>query len=43
MKIIEIANLVGYENQGKFANAFAKEYGVAPLKYRRLVNNRFNN
>lgn len=36
MKIIEIANAVGYENQGKFANVFAKEYGTTPLEFRRL-------
>lgn len=36
MKIIEIANAVGYENQGKFANVFAKEYGSTPLEFRRL-------
>lgn len=36
MKIIEIANAIGYENQGKFANAFAKEYGTTPLEFRRL-------
>lgn len=36
MKIIEIANTVGYENQGKFANVFAKEYGITPLEFRRL-------
>ena len=39
MKIIEIANAVGYENQGKFANVFAKEYGTAPLEFRRLSGN----
>ena len=36
LKIIEIANAVGYENQGKFANVFAKEYGTTPLEFRRL-------
>ncbi len=39
MKIIEIANAVGYENQGKFANVFAKEYGVTPLEFRLLYGN----
>lgn len=39
MKVIEIANAVGYENQGKFANVFAKEYGASPLEFRRLSNN----
>ena len=43
MKIIDIANEVRYENQEKFANAFAKEYGVSPLEYRRLSNNDFTN
>lgn len=38
-KIIEIANAVGYENQGKFANVFAKEYGTTPLEFRRLSGN----
>lgn len=36
MKVIEIANTVGYENQGKFARVFADMYGVAPLEFRRL-------
>ena len=30
MKIIEVANAVGYENQGKFAKVFAETYGVSP-------------
>ena len=37
MKVIEIANSVGYENQGKFAKVFAETYGVLPLEYRRLI------
>lgn len=41
MKVIEIANAVGYENQGKFANVFAKEYGLTPLEYR-LSNSKYN-
>lgn len=36
LKVIEIANSVGYENQGKFAKVFAETYGVLPLEYRRL-------
>ena len=36
MKVIDIANAVGYENQGKFARAFAECYGAAPLEFRRL-------
>lgn len=36
LKVIEIANLVGYENQGKFARVFAEAYGVSPLEFRRL-------
>lgn len=35
-KVIDIANSVGYENQGKFAKVFAEIYGVLPLEYRRL-------
>lgn len=35
-KVIEVANAVGYENQGKFAKVFAEEYGVSPLEFRRL-------
>lgn len=35
-KVIDIANAVGYENQGKFAKVFAEEYGVSPLEFRRL-------
>lgn len=36
LKVIEIANAVGYENQGKFARVFAEQYGVSPLEFRRL-------
>lgn len=36
LKVIEIANMVGYENQGKFAKVFAETYGVSPLEFRRL-------
>ena len=36
LKVIEIANSVGYDNQGKFAKVFADLYGVSPLEYRRL-------
>mgnify|MGYP002769303009 FL=1 len=36
MKVIEVANAVGYENQGKFAKVFAETYGVPPLEFRRL-------
>ena len=36
MKVIEIANAVGYENQGKFAKVFAEIYGILPLEFRRL-------
>lgn len=39
MKIIEIANAVGYENQGQFASVFAKEYGATPLGFRRFSVN----
>ena len=36
LKVIEIANMVGYENQGKFAKVFAEVYGIPPLEFRRL-------
>ena len=36
LKVIEVANSVGYENQGKFAHLFAETYGVSPLEFRRL-------
>ena len=36
MKVIEVANAVGYENQGKFAKFFAETYGIPPLEFRRL-------
>ena len=36
LKVIEVANSVGYENQGKFARVFVKTYGVSPLEFRRL-------
>lgn len=36
LKVIEIANSVGYENQGKFAKVFAEMYSASPLEFRRL-------
>ena len=36
MKVIEVANAVGYENQEKFAKVFAETYGLSPLEFRRL-------
>lgn len=36
MRVLEIANAVGYENQGKFAKVFSETYGVSPLEFRRL-------
>lgn len=35
LKVIEITNAVGYENQGKFAKVFSEVYGMTPLEYRR--------
>ena len=37
LKVIEIADAVGYENQGKFAKVFSEVYGMTPLEYRRWV------
>lgn len=36
LKIIEISNTIGYENQGKFAKVFFQMYGITPLEFRRL-------
>ena len=36
LKIIEISNAIGYENQGKFAKVFFQIYGITPLEFRRL-------
>ena len=35
LPIIEVAGSVGYESQSKFASAFRREYGAAPLEYRK--------
>ncbi len=35
LKVIEISEMVGYDNQGKFAKVFGDLYGIAPLEYRR--------
>lgn len=35
LKVIEIASAVGYENQGKFAKAFAELYCISPIEFRR--------
>lgn len=36
MKATDVANFVGYENQGKFAKVFVDMYGVTLLEFRRL-------
>lgn len=36
LKVIEIANLVGFENSTHFGRVFRKATGVAPLHYRKL-------
>ena len=36
LKVIEISNAIGYENQGKFAKVFFQMYGITPLEFRRL-------
>ena len=33
--IAEIAEQIGYSNQGKFAAVFKKQFGMSPLEYRR--------
>ena len=33
--IAEIAEQVGYSNQGQFAAVFKKQFGMSPLEYRR--------
>ena len=35
LRVAEIAEQVGYENQSKFAAVFAKQFGCPPLEYRR--------
>ena len=35
--IAEIAEQVGYSNQGKFAAVFKKQFGMSPLEYRRAT------
>lgn len=34
-KVTDIAAACGYENPGKFGQAFREQFGVAPLEYRR--------
>jgi AraC-like DNA-binding protein len=36
--VSEIAELVGYNNQSKFAAVFKKQFQVAPLEYKRKMN-----
>lgn len=38
LSVIEISHSVGDESQSKFAAAFCREYGVAPVEYRRRQN-----
>ena len=35
LRVAEIAEQVGYENQSKFAAVFTKQFGCPPLEYRR--------
>lgn len=42
LKIIEISNAIGYENQGKFAKVFFQIYGITPLEFRRLSQTKKN-
>ena len=35
LRVADIAEQVGYENQSKFAAVFVKEYSCPPLEYRR--------
>lgn len=38
LSIMQIAALVGYENQSKFSAVFKKHTGYAPLEYKRIYN-----
>lgn len=37
LSVSEVARQVGYTSQSKFATAFARQYGVSPLEYRRNI------
>lgn len=39
MSVGDVAHLVGYGNQSKFASAFRSVYGYSPLEYRRRMKN----
>ena len=39
MSVGDVAHLVGYGNQSKFASAFRAVYGYPPLEYRRRMKN----
>ena len=36
LRVAEIAEQVGYENQSKFAAVFTRQFGCPPLEYRRM-------
>lgn len=36
LSMIEISQLIGYKNPSKFSNAFKKQYGISPSKYRKI-------
>ena len=38
LKIVSIANLIGYGNQGFFANVFFNRYGMTPFDYRKKTS-----
>ncbi len=42
LSIMQVAALVGYENQSKFSAVFKKHTGYAPLEYKRIHHLNFN-
>jgi two-component system response regulator YesN len=38
LKIIDIANLVGFSNSGYFSTVFKKHFGQTPVEYRQSMN-----
>ncbi|MEH2463941.1 helix-turn-helix transcriptional regulator [Nostoc sp.] len=38
MKIEQVAQIVGYVNRSRFANAFRKKYGINPKAYQKQID-----
>jgi two-component system, response regulator YesN len=38
LKIMDVANLVGYSNSGYFSTVFKKRFGQSPVEFRNFID-----